>query len=225
MGPGGRRVPPRAQTATGAGCAAGSERGPISIELGGMPLHSTRTDVRPDEPRHHLSQRRSRAAASNCSADRCRRRSRRRWRRQRRWRLRPTARAPPPRQASPRSWPPAQPSVTARRARETLGVRAVPMSISSGRLRFNDDRAARARAWRCRLNDPQGPGSGGVKSRHRDGPEDVMRDFARHLLGPNAEELTRQLIARSDTDMRVPARSMLAQLRRSRAPTSRVPAP
>jgi hypothetical protein len=97
---------------------------------------------------------------------------------------------------------------------KTLGARTVPYVELLRAAATNDDRAVRARAWRLSIRtiheDPALWGS--FKTVIETAPEDLMRDFARHLLGPNAEELTRQLIARSDTDMRAPARSMLAQL-------------
>jgi hypothetical protein len=97
---------------------------------------------------------------------------------------------------------------------KTLGARTVPYVDLLRAAATNDDRAVRARAWRLSIRTVHEDPAlwGAFKTVVETAPEDLMRDFARHLLGPNAEELTRQLIARSDADMRVPARSMLAQL-------------
>ena len=97
---------------------------------------------------------------------------------------------------------------------KTLGARTVPFIDLVKVAATSDDRSVRGRAWRLSLRtiheDPELWGA--FKTVVETAPEDSMRDFARHLLGPNAEELTRQLIARSDADMRGPTQAMLARL-------------
>jgi len=78
----------------------------------------------------------------------------------------------------------------------------------------NDAQAVRARAWRLSLRTLREDAA--LWSAFTDvvstAPEDAMRDFMRHLLGPHAEELTRQLTARSDPQVRGPARMVLQRL-------------
>jgi len=97
---------------------------------------------------------------------------------------------------------------------KTIGARTVPFIALVKVAATNDDRTVRARAWRLSLRtireDPELWGA--FKTVVETAPEDSMRDFARHLLGANAEELTRQLVERSDADMRGPTQAMLASL-------------
>jgi hypothetical protein len=97
---------------------------------------------------------------------------------------------------------------------KTVGARTVPFIDLVKVAATNDDRGVRARAWRLSLRTIHEDTEvwGAFKTVVETAPEDSMRDFARHLLGPNAEELTRQLIERSDADMRGPTQAMLARL-------------
>lgn len=97
---------------------------------------------------------------------------------------------------------------------KTVGARTVPFVALVKVAATNDDRSVRARAWRLSLRTIQQDPElwGAFKTVVEPAPEDSMRDFARHLLGANAEELTRQLVERSDADMRGPTQAMLARL-------------
>lgn len=89
----------------------------------------------------------------------------------------------------------------------------------------NDDRRVRARAWnesvRTMRDDPEVWEALVVVM--NTAPEDSMRDFARNQLGPNAEELTRQLIRHAGPQLRAPARAVLERL--AADPTAGVAAP
>ncbi len=64
----------------------------------------------------------------------------------------------------------------------------------------SDDRSVRLRAWRLSVRTlRENPALwDAFRQVITTAPEEPMRDFTRHLLGPRAEELTRELMVRSD---------------------------
>ena len=78
----------------------------------------------------------------------------------------------------------------------------------------NDSRRVRARAWRRAMRTMREDEAAwaALATVMQTAPQDGMRDFARQQLGPNAEELTRQLIRHAGPGMRTPARAVLDQL-------------
>jgi hypothetical protein len=79
----------------------------------------------------------------------------------------------------------------------------------------NENRGVRLRAWRLSVRTLREDPAlwDAFRQVITTAPEDSMRDFTRHLLGPRAEELTHELMARSDPQIRGSARVILDQLR------------
>jgi len=97
----------------------------------------------------------------------------------------------------------------------TLGTKSMTFRDLAKTAVTSDDRGVRSRAWRLSVRTMREDPAvwDAFRTVITTAPEEPMRDFVRHQLGPRAEELTRELMARSDPEIRGSARVILQQLR------------